>query len=268
MRIMIAVLALAAGSAQAQGIGTSSKAEISLLAGWGEADGGRLAGLSITLEPGWKTYWRTPGETGIPPTFDWSESRNVGAVEVIWPAPTVFLTYGFSTLGYKNHVTLPLRVKPVDPDAPISLRLGFDYGVCEEICIAEHADVALDIAPGAAAESGPQIAEYLARAPMGAVEAGVVTAACAVRGAGAERRFDARMTFDPPLTRTPMVVVEGPANMWFGPSDTAVEGADLTATAEVQVYGEAPWIGRDSLRMTVLAENEAIDIRGCGAAIN
>src|ERR1700716_4489685 len=46
-----------------------------------------LGGIAIRLQPGWHTYWRTPGDSGVPPRFDFSKSENVEAVTVLWPAP-------------------------------------------------------------------------------------------------------------------------------------------------------------------------------------
>src|ERR1700753_1743679 len=49
-----------------------------------------LGGVAFQLQPGWKTYWRTPGDSGVPPRFDFSKSDNVEAVTILWPAPTKF----------------------------------------------------------------------------------------------------------------------------------------------------------------------------------
>src|SRR5271156_4567211 len=72
-----------------------------------------LGGIGFQLEPGWKTYWRTPGDSGVPPRFDFSKSDNVEAVTILWPAPTKFDdgAGGFS-LGYHDQVVLPLRIGP------------------------------------------------------------------------------------------------------------------------------------------------------------
>ena len=56
----------------------------------GDRKGGEwLAGIEIALDPGFKTYWRNPGESGLPPRFDWSGSENVKSVDIRWPAPRV-----------------------------------------------------------------------------------------------------------------------------------------------------------------------------------
>ena len=70
-----------------------------LLPGWRMENGHQMAGLSLTLSPGWKTYWRSPGEAGIPPLFDWSGSDNIASVRLHWPSPSVFHTNGMHMAG-------------------------------------------------------------------------------------------------------------------------------------------------------------------------
>src|SRR6184192_1554730 len=95
-----------------------------------------LGGIAIQLEPGWKTYWRTPGDSGVPPRFDFSKSDNVEAVTVLWPAPMKFDdgAGGFS-LGYKKQVVLPLRIIAKNNDKPVTLRAHISYAVCDKLCI-------------------------------------------------------------------------------------------------------------------------------------
>src|SRR5438552_1982164 len=67
-----------------------------------------LGGIAFQLQGGWKTYWRTPGDSGVPPRFDFSKSDNIEAVTILWPAPTKFPDgAGGNTLGYQHHVALP-----------------------------------------------------------------------------------------------------------------------------------------------------------------
>ena len=87
-----------------------------ILQGWQQADGTRIAALKLTLAPGWKTYWRSPGDTGIPPQFDWSKSSNLRSVGITWPAPYVYRDRGVTTIGYKDVLVLPFAITPVNPD--------------------------------------------------------------------------------------------------------------------------------------------------------
>jgi len=77
-----------------------------------------LGGIAFQLQPGWKTYWRTPGDSGVPPRFDFSKSENIEAVTVLWPAPTKFDDgAGGHSLGYHNQIVLPLRIVAKNADS-------------------------------------------------------------------------------------------------------------------------------------------------------
>ena len=83
------------------------------------------AGIEIKLDPGWKTYWRDPGNSGVPPTFDFSGSGNVKSVTVLWPAPERFSDgAGGNSIGYVDHVILPLQIAPQDAAKQTSLHLS------------------------------------------------------------------------------------------------------------------------------------------------
>lgn len=255
---LVFAAALSGGAAAA-----GERATVSLSPGWAESAGLRISGLSFRLAPGWKTYWRAPGEAGVPPVFDWSASRNLASISVEWPAPEVFDAYGMTTLGYADAVTLPLRVEAADPSAPVALRLTLDYGVCSDICVLEQAVVALDIAPGAPSAGAAQVRSGMARAPLTPREAGMTGATCTLEGAGEMRELVATLSFETPWRSAPMVVVEGPTNVWFAPAEVRTEGGALHVRAEAQALDGAGWISRDDLRLTVLGDGATVDVRGC-----
>jgi DsbC/DsbD-like thiol-disulfide interchange protein len=112
-----------------------------------------LGGIAFQLEPGWKTYWRTPGDSGVPPRFDFSRSENIEAVTVLWPAPTKFDDgAGGYSLGYHDQVVLPLRIVAKNADKPVTLRADINYAVCEKLCIPVEASAELAIASVASTE--------------------------------------------------------------------------------------------------------------------
>src|ERR1700749_3849755 len=100
-----------------------------------------LGGIAFQLQPGWKTYWRTPGDSGVPPRFDFSKSDNVEAVTILWPAPTKFDDgAGGHSLGYHDQVVLPLRIVAKNVDKPVKLRAAINYAVGEKLCIPVQAN--------------------------------------------------------------------------------------------------------------------------------
>ncbi|MBX3495407.1 MAG: hypothetical protein KF769_04115, partial [Parvibaculum sp.] len=129
-----------------------------------------LAGIDMRLAPGWKTYWKNPGDSGIAPTFDWSASENVADIDLGWPAPRRFDDPGDVTYGYVDEVIWPLRVVPADPALPVALNVAMTYGVCSDsICVPRDAGLALTVPPAAYAEPSPalpRLVAALARLPQ------------------------------------------------------------------------------------------------------
>jgi DsbC/DsbD-like thiol-disulfide interchange protein len=103
-----------------------------------------LGGVAFQLQPGWKTYWRTPGDSGVPPRFDFSKSENIEAVTVLWPAPRKFDDgAGGHSMGYHDQIVLPLRIVAKSTDKPVKLRADINYAVCEKLCIPVEANAEL-----------------------------------------------------------------------------------------------------------------------------
>jgi len=106
------------------------------------------AGVEIRLDPGWHTYWRDPGDSGVPPTFDFAGSENVKSVTVLWPAPARFPDgAGGHFIGYKGNVIFPLRIVPKEAATGSSIHLKLAYAVCEKLCIPADANLKLAL-PG------------------------------------------------------------------------------------------------------------------------
>ncbi|MGC2085480.1 MAG: protein-disulfide reductase DsbD domain-containing protein [Bradyrhizobium sp.] len=112
-----------------------------------------LGGIVLQLQPGWHTYWRNPGDSGVPPRFDFSKSDNIEAVTVLWPAPTKFDDgAGGHSLGYHDQIVLPLRIVTKNADKPVILRADISYAVCEKICIPVDAKAELPFTSVASTE--------------------------------------------------------------------------------------------------------------------
>jgi DsbC/DsbD-like thiol-disulfide interchange protein len=102
------------------------------------------AGIEIKLESGWKTYWRMPGDSGVPPTLDFSGSDNVKSVTVEWPAPEKFPDgAGGHSIGYVGRIILPLHVAPKDATKEAALRLKLGYAICKNLCVPGEANLEL-----------------------------------------------------------------------------------------------------------------------------
>src|SRR5690606_16306285 len=133
--------------------------------------GTHMAALRVTLASGWKTYWRAPGDAGIPAQFDWSESDNLGAVALHWPTPSVFHQNDMTSVGYHNQVVIPIELTPRRSGGPIALSAQIEMGVCEDICIPVSVRVSA-VLPATPTRPDARIRAALADRPMTAREAG------------------------------------------------------------------------------------------------
>lgn len=127
------------------------QAKLRMLIGGVEKESNRLRlGLEMDLKDGWRTYWRSSGESGRPLMLDWSDSTNIENIEIIWPIPTrkVFSQAGYlETYTYQDKVILPLEVTLKDPAKETSVELMASYVVCDESCMMKQAFFMMDIPP-------------------------------------------------------------------------------------------------------------------------
>jgi DsbC/DsbD-like thiol-disulfide interchange protein len=158
-RALIAFIALAAagatsGAACAQDASAwvqDAHSSLRLLAG-SRTGSVLMGGIEIQLQPGWKTYWRTPGDSGVPPRFDFSKSVNVESVTPLYPSPKKFDDgAGGMSYGYIKHVIFPLRIVPKNPNEPVQLRASVSYAVCEKLCLPVEAEAELSFTSAASA---------------------------------------------------------------------------------------------------------------------
>jgi DsbC/DsbD-like thiol-disulfide interchange protein len=189
-----------------------------------QGDGALRAGLEIKLQPGWKTYWRYPGDSGVPPRFDFSASTNVKDVTVLWPAPMRFKDGNGFSIGYDDQLILPLHVQPADARIPVVLRVKLDYAICEKLCLPVEARLELALSSSGGAHEAPLTASE-ARVPQRvAIGAnGPLTIVAVKQEAGAR----VRMVVDvkAPEATALDLFAEGPTAEWSLPLPEPVAGA-------------------------------------------
>jgi len=187
---------------------------------------GLRAGIHIELDPGWKTYWRTPGGAGgVPPYFDWTGSKNLKSAKVLYPAPKRIPGEDGVSIGYKKEVVFPVKIVPLDESKPVELALQIDYGVCKDICVPVQSRLKLGLgkSPGAvrsAGVDGQLLKRFAERVPG---EAGAVDA-------DRPKLHSIKINFD---DRQPELIVEADYPM-------GAEGADLFVEAPEGLYIPLP----------------------------
>lgn len=131
----------------------------------GEFDGKDWkVGLRVELDDGWKTYWRMPGDAGIPPRMEWKTSKPA-RIELLYPVPSRFSDGSGETIGFKHDVVFPVIVTP-QQDGPLRLDLELFLGVCRDVCIPVQSTASIELGTSASDPEGAGIvAEWLAKVP-------------------------------------------------------------------------------------------------------
>ncbi|MFN4171530.1 MAG: protein-disulfide reductase DsbD domain-containing protein [Pseudorhodobacter sp.] len=232
--------------------------------GWVMENGNRMAALHLRLNPGWKTYWRAPGDSGIPPSFDWTGSRNLGAVRFHWPRPEVSDGAAGRTIGYSRELILPMEVQPSRRGEPMHLQGEVELGVCKDICIPASFRFSVTLpGPGQKDES---INRALRQRPSTPREAGMRRIGCSLSPTAEGLRME--VLIDMPSTGGPETVVVEPGGNGIWVSEAAVrrEGKTLWASVDlIPTAGRAIALDRESIIVTVLGRNRAVEIKGCPA---
>jgi len=244
------------------GGGLDDLVRVEVLDGGLTRHGTHQAALRLTLADGWKTYWRAPGDTGIPPQINWDNSQNVDKVSLIWPTPDVFETNGLRTIGYMHQLVLPVEITASEPGKQMRLKGEIEFGLCENICV--PARLSFDQLLDSTAPHNPAIAAALAERPYSASEAGVRAVTCQLFPSDEGMRIEAAITM-PSAGGTEVAVIEpGNPRLWASETTTKRRGNVLVATSELtHVSGSGFALDRSQVRITVLGQRHAVDILGC-----
>lgn len=232
-------------------------AQVDVLPGWRTADGTHMAAIRITLAPGWHTYWRAPGDAGIPPSFDWRGSRNLKGVAFHWPVPEIFEQNGIRTIGYEDELILPMEVMPATTGVPVSIEAEIDLGVCEEICM--PLTVRINAVLDGAGAGDPRIETALANQPKR-----VSGTTCAAEPISDGLRLRAELA-TPRLGAREVAVLElSDHAIWVEEATVDRKGGVISATSDMVPPNAQPFaLDRSDLRLTVIADGRAVETLGC-----
>lgn len=199
-------------------------------------------GLQFRMKPGWKLYWRSPGDAGFPPRANWSASDNLAAVKVDWPAPMRFSIFDLETLGYVDEVILPLTATLARPGDAVTVKASVDYLTCKDICIPYSATVELPLVAGEAAPSSHafELDRYRARVPGDGARHGLTVTGVQLASVGEDVELIVQATALEPF-KAPDVFVEGPEGSFFGKPTFEIGGDGRQVKIAVKGGGfEAP----------------------------
>ncbi len=220
------------------------------------------AGIEIRLAPQWHTYWRDPGDSGAPPTFDFAGSENVKSVTVLWPAPERFPDgAGGHSAGYLGHVILPLRITPADAARASSLHLKLDYAICKNLCVPVEAKLDLKLTGNGAEEATLERAELHVprRVALGAGK-GLAIRSVHREANGARERVVVEVAA--PAGAPLSLFVEGPTPDWALPPPEPAGPAAPTRRFTFELDGLPPGAQAKgaTLTFTAVSGDDAIEV--------
>ncbi len=215
---------------------TNEHGAVRLVAGSDAAGDARTLSLGIhfRMNPGWKIYWRSPGDAGFPPHPDWTGSRNLETASLSWPAPERFSVVGLETLGYSGEVVLPVDAAIARPGEALSVRARIPYLVCDDVCVPYTAELALALpaGPPTSSREAALIDRFSALVPRTGADRPIRVASAAVVGGAETRALEVSIAADAPLAR-PDIYVEGPDGWGFGAPDYRIAEDGKTAFARI-----------------------------------
>ncbi len=269
-RLKIALVAaftvLSGSNAWAQNIvSLADIAQVTVLPGWRTEQGTHMAAIRIDLADGWKTYWRAPGEAGIPPSFDWAGSKNLAAVKLHWPTPKIFYTNGYRSIGYKGVTVIPIELTPKRPGGQaIKLRGQMQLGVCEDVCIPMDAQLKADLTgPGT---HDPSIRASLTHQPQDAASAGGGKAICTIEPIADGLRVSIKTALPRQGGDEVAIIEVADPSVWVAAPETRRKGNMLLASTDLVAPSGTPFaLSRSDIRMTVFGAKNAVEFLGCTA---
>lgn len=194
-------------------------------------------GVRVRLGPGWKIYWKSPGDTGLPPQFDWSGSSNVASAEVQWPLPHRASILGIESVGYTGEVLFPVKVQIEDPDENASADLKLVLYACSTICIREERDLKADLSRPSSADAQAQIDEWRSKVPPQRSASLSITSVALLHSTPPRIRVEA--TTAQPLAN-PDLFVAGPSGTYADRPDVKTSGDRTVLTAALQIPPDDP----------------------------
>ncbi|MEM6635869.1 MAG: protein-disulfide reductase DsbD domain-containing protein [Pseudomonadota bacterium] len=240
-------------------------AALQVLPGWVTASGTRMVAFQITLEDGWKTYWRSPGDAGIPPHFGWEGSRNLEEVSVHWPQPQVFHDYGLRTVGYENELVLPIELTSRAAGAPIRLAGSVSIGICKDICV--PVELAFDAELSGAGQKDQAISAALKSRPVPAASAGMGRAVCSVAPIDDGLRVSAQIEVPSGSPDVIAIMELADPSVWVSDAQVTRTSGGLEVTADMVPPEAAPFaMARRDVRITLVGQERAYELQGCDAA--
>ena len=198
-------------------------------------------GLEIKLARGWHTYWRSPGQAGLPPQIDWSRSQteenNLKSATLLYPFPARYNSYGLETIGYGERVVFPVDVIPLHKGKALTVDMDADLLLCASICLPKHLTLTLTVPEGPAekSEEAGVIEQARARLPSYSGESGILLKSMESHGKALLFAISARDRID-----HPDIFIENDKDIGFGVPEVDVDSSGFEAVLTVRPVDNLP----------------------------
>jgi len=262
--IATVLTALSAGTA-AQAQEPADMIALELLTGWRTDSGSHMAGLRMTLAPGWKTYWRTPGDAGIPPQFRWDKDADVQSLQVHWPVPTVFSQNGYRSVGYENEVLVPIEVFSEASGGDIVLSGEVTIGICADVCVPIFLPIDATLSADVTKPNASIVAALRDR-PLSGAEAGAGEVACQFEQISDGLRLTAQLDIASFSQDEHAVIEFKDKTVWVSEASVRRENGMLVASVDMVPPEAKPFaVSRQDLTFVVIGGGQAVEMYGCVA---
>ncbi len=238
---------------------------VEIIDGWQKKNGEYQASLLFLLNPGWKTYWRNPGDTGLKPSFDWSESQNLDSANVLWPHPLIFNETGVVIYGFKSQLLLPILIKPDHALENTDLNLKLEFGVCSDICIPILAALSKSNIGNGTQQEIIQIRKALNELPKIATENQKKKIKCKIQPKKKIINVAFKSSLITTINKNTHGILEyNDPNTWLTSQSSKLVGKDLFLSANINQFDDSNlMIDRSKVQITLINEGSNLTVLGC-----
>jgi DsbC/DsbD-like thiol-disulfide interchange protein len=238
---------------------------VEIIDGWQKKNGEYQTSLLFLLNPGWKTYWRNPGESGLKPSFDWSKSQNLDSANVLWPHPLIFNETGIVIYGFKSQLLLPILIKPDQAFKNTDLNLKLEFGVCSEICIPILANLSKPNIGNGSQQEILQIRKAINDLPKIATEQQRKKIKCKIEPKKKIINLAFKSNLITTIKKNTYAILEyNDPSIWFTSQTSKLVGKDLFVSANINQFNDTNlMIDRNKVQITLINEGSNLTVLGC-----
>ena len=243
----------------------SDVVSVEYIHGWTENSHNTQGAIHFKLSPGWKTYWKNPGPLGVRPIFDWTQSQNIETIEFLWPTPDIFEQYGVKIIGYKDHLTIPIKIVKINPVENLELKMNIDFGVCSDICLLKKAQIDIPEVPIGSPKNSKLINEAINSVPSKVIDQTISQYACVIQISDDNIfvTFTAQL-FQKPTTKSAMILEYTTAGLYPQDQETTVKDQEISVEASLtNISSTMGIIERDQIRAILIINDKGFQLNGC-----